>query len=77
MADIESMFHQVRIPDFDADSLRFLWWKGKFNSEVINIGKRHFYVDDCLKSCPAVSSAIPLVEDLHDLLMRGSFHLSK
>ena len=26
MADIESMFYQVRIPDSDADSLRFLWW---------------------------------------------------
>ena len=26
MADIESMFYQVRIPDMDADLLRFLWW---------------------------------------------------
>ena len=26
MADIESMFYQVKIPDSDADSLRFLWW---------------------------------------------------
>ncbi|KAL0164586.1 hypothetical protein M9458_040339, partial [Cirrhinus mrigala] len=28
MADIESMFYQVRIPDTDADMLRFLWWPG-------------------------------------------------
>ena len=28
MADIESMFYQVRIPDSDADLLRFLWWPG-------------------------------------------------
>lgn len=26
MADIESMFYQVRVPDEDADLLRFLWW---------------------------------------------------
>lgn len=28
MADIESMFYQVRIPDEDADLLCFLWWPG-------------------------------------------------
>ncbi|TWW54610.1 hypothetical protein D4764_0264710 [Takifugu flavidus] len=26
MADIESMFYQVRVPGTDADLLRFLWW---------------------------------------------------
>ncbi len=26
MADIESMFYQVRVPKEDADFLRFLWW---------------------------------------------------
>ncbi|XP_076839331.1 uncharacterized protein LOC143484479 [Brachyhypopomus gauderio] len=26
MADIESMFYQVRVPEHDADLLRFLWW---------------------------------------------------
>lgn len=26
MADIEAMFHQVRVPSVDADLLRFLWW---------------------------------------------------
>lgn len=115
MADIEAMFYQVKIPDSDADSPRFLWWtdgdltkdpeeyqmllhlfgatsspscsnftllktaedEGKFNSEVINIVKRHFCVDDCLKSTPTVSSAIPLAQDLRDLLKKGSFHLTK
>ena len=27
MADIESMFYQVRVPDSDSSSLRFLWWE--------------------------------------------------
>ena len=26
MADIESMFHQLRVPDSDSTFLRFLWW---------------------------------------------------
>lgn len=26
MADIEAMFHQVRLPKDYADLLRFLWW---------------------------------------------------
>lgn len=26
MADIESMFYQVKVPEYDADLLRFLWW---------------------------------------------------
>ena len=26
MADIEAMFHQVRVPEQDSDCLRFLWW---------------------------------------------------
>ena len=26
MADLESMFHQVRVPTEDQDLLRFLWW---------------------------------------------------
>ncbi|XP_038061252.1 uncharacterized protein LOC119731982 [Patiria miniata] len=28
MADIEGMFHQVRVSMADRDALRFLWWKG-------------------------------------------------
>lgn len=28
MADVESMFHQVRVAERDRDVLRFLWWDG-------------------------------------------------
>lgn len=28
MADVEAMFHQVKVPQEDSDLLRFLWWSG-------------------------------------------------
>ena len=28
MGDVQSMFHQVRVPVEDRDFLRFLWWPG-------------------------------------------------
>lgn len=35
MADIESMFYQVKVPERDADLLRFLWWpNGKLNEPM-------------------------------------------
>ncbi|KAJ8332985.1 hypothetical protein SKAU_G00418810 [Synaphobranchus kaupii] len=35
MADIESMFYQVKVPEKDADLLRFLWWpNGKLNEPM-------------------------------------------
>ncbi|XP_050951513.1 uncharacterized protein LOC127154148 [Labeo rohita] len=35
MADVESMFYQVRVPEEDADLLRFLWWpNGNLNAPI-------------------------------------------
>ena len=35
MADIEGMFHQVKIPEDDVDFLRFLWWPGGDTSKPL------------------------------------------
>ena len=35
MGDVQSMFHQVRVPEEDRDLLRFLWWpRGDFSKEL-------------------------------------------
>ena len=35
-ADIQSMFHQVRVEPKDCDALRFLWWsEGDFSVELV------------------------------------------
>ena len=34
VADIESMFHHVKVREQDQDSLRFLWWDGGINEHA-------------------------------------------
>lgn len=37
MADVESMFHQVRVPPEDADLLRFGWWPdGDLSQDLVD-----------------------------------------
>lgn len=36
IADVEAMFHQVKVPDEDSDLLRFLWWtSGDVGQEMV------------------------------------------
>ena len=49
---------------------------GGFDAETIERVDKNFYVDDCLKSVPE-EAAIPLVEQLRELLALGGFRLTK
>ena len=116
MADIEGMFHKVRVIPKDCDSLRFLWWQRNdpnkdpedyqrlvhlfgatsspscanfslkrtaddkqemFCEEAVRTLRRDFYVDDCFKSIKFEAKAISLVSELHVLLAKGGFRLTK
>ena len=116
MADIEGMFHQVRVSPKDCDALRFLWWpendfnkdpedyqmlvhlfgatsslscasfglrqtaddnQEMFSEEAVRTLRRTFYVDDCLKSIKGETKAISQVSELHALLSKGGFRLTK
>ena len=116
MANMESMFHQVRISPNDCDTLQFLWWTNndlnsepeeyqmmvhlfgatsspscanfslrrtaedncqEFSKETVDSVKDNFYVDDCLKSVPSETEVIGLVNELHTLLSKRRFRLTK
>jgi hypothetical protein len=51
--------------------------KNKYPAEVVEVVKRNFYVDDCLKAVRTNEEAIQLAKSLTSLLAKGGFHLSK
>lgn len=116
MADIESMFFQVRVPPSDIDALRFLWYPNNdlnqepveyqmlvhlfggvwspscanfallktaqdnshlYDTEAVEIVRKNFYVDDCLKSVNSEERAIELIGQLRHMLAAGGFNLTK
>ncbi|XP_064082740.1 uncharacterized protein LOC135198761 [Macrobrachium nipponense] len=49
----------------------------KYDSTVGSTIRHNFYVDDCLKSCADVSTAVKLVKDLVSATGEGGFRLTK
>jgi hypothetical protein len=52
-------------------------FESEFDPETIETIRRNFYVDDCLKLVSDTQKAIRLIQQLHDILMRRSFRLTK
>ena len=117
MADIEQMFHQVKIIDSDQPALSFLWrnfdtsrppdtyqmtvaiFGAKCSPAIANYvlqrtaeehctdtlasraaaaaAKRHFYMDDFLKSEESVNAAKTMQKSITELLAKGGFRLTK
>lgn len=43
-ADVEGMFHQIRVRKEDQDSLRFLWWTKSFEAlQMSTYASAHFW----------------------------------
>ena len=49
----------------------------EFSKDAVDSVKNNFYIDDCLKSVPSENKAIVLVDELHQLLSKGGFCLTK
>ncbi len=47
------------------------------NVEAANTIRKHFYVDDCLKSVPTDKEAIDLIQNLKDACCLGGFRIAK
>ena len=114
MADLESMFYKVKVPEEDRNLLRFLWWPGgdtskspkvhrmnahifgavsspsvclyalnriaadnkdKYSDEALRCLRRHFYMDDLLKSTKSTFNTPYLVRELIDLCAEGDQRL--
>ena len=64
-ADVEAMFHQVRVRKQDQDALRFLWWTDDYGDPpdvYVKVTVRTVKVKtkDCLRA--ADSEAVPIGE---------------
>ncbi|XP_068205264.1 uncharacterized protein [Palaemon carinicauda] len=77
IGDIEAMFFQIKIPPENQDYATADKADEKYDSTVGNTIRHNFYVDDCLKSCADVPTAVKLVKDLVSATGEGGFRLTK
>lgn len=79
VADIESMFHQVRVDPEDCDALRFLWWPSGDLSRSPEEYKRVVHVFGVTSSpgCTGFCLLKTAEDNQNELLSRGGFRLTK
>ena len=73
------LFGSTSSPSISTFAIRYLaeLFKNEYPPEVILAILWNLYVDDLIKSCPDVQSAIKLINGLVNLLKRGGFRLTK
>ena len=73
------LFGSTSSPAISTFAIRYLaeLFKNEYPPEVILAILWNLYVDDLIKSCPDVQSAIKLINGLVNLLKRGGFRLTK
>ncbi|XP_068234252.1 uncharacterized protein [Palaemon carinicauda] len=77
IGDIEAMFFHIKIPPENQDYATADKADEKDDSTVGNTIRHNFYVDDYLKSCADVPTAVKLVKDLVTATGEGGFRLTK
>lgn len=55
MADVEAMFHQVKVPPEEADLLRFLWWPDGDLSQALEEDRMEVHLFGATSSPSCVS----------------------
>lgn len=58
MADVEAMFHQVKVPDDDSNLLRFLWWPGGDYNQALTEHKMTVHLFGATSSPSCASFAL-------------------
>ena len=76
-ADVQSMFHQVRLREQDQDALRFLWWTGSYDNPPYVYAMNVHIVGAASSPCVANSALRQAADDnFHSLdAIKRSFYV--
>ena len=78
-ADVEAMFHQVRVHEKDQDALRFLWWTDSLaDSPDVYVMKVHIFgasSSPCVANAALRQTATDNIEDFNNEVVEAGLEL--